>query len=117
MYWEIPPADTRAESDEKLLDQAERGVEQEPTVRRVVRKTPITVSNFRGVEIEYIATDGGTYVARLIVADSRLYGVVGGGRFVQPGNDNIRRFLDSFTIIDLNLRPNAPPPVFRGRQK
>jgi hypothetical protein len=105
MYWDILPAKARAQADEALLDSAEQGVEQEPEVRRIVRKETITVSGFHGREIEYVATDGGTYIGRFIVADSRLYALVGGGRFVHPGNVNVRRFLDSFAVTDPKLRP------------
>jgi hypothetical protein len=105
MYWDIPPANVRAQADQVLLDAAERGVEEEPEVQRIVRKQAITVSGFPGLEIEYVATDGGTYIGRFIVADSRLYALVGGGRFVHPGNANIRRFLDSFVVTDPQLRP------------
>jgi hypothetical protein len=103
MYWDIPPAAARVETDKKLLDAAVKAMETDPEVRRVVRDVPITVSDFAGREVEYVATDGGTYIGRFVIADSRLYGVVGGGRFVHPGNANVRRFLDSFAVTDPKL--------------
>ena len=109
MYYDIAPADFRMQTDEMLLAEAERGVEHEAEVERIVRKEPITVSGFKGLEIEYVATDGGTYIGRFIVANNRLYTLVGGGRFVSPGNANIRRFLDSFTIIQPNPAPELAP--------
>ena len=110
MYWDIPPGDQRAESDDKLLDEAARGIKDEPVVRTVVRQEPRVVSGFPAREIEYVATDGGTYLCRVVVAEGRLYAVVGGGRFVRPGNANIRRYLDSFEVTSGNQHPRKPPP-------
>ena len=116
MYYDVPPADFRMQTDEMLLAEAERGLEHEAEVESVVRKQPITVSGFKGVEMEYIATDGGTYICRFIVANNRIYSLVGGGRFVSSGNANVRRFLDSFTINQPKPAPELaprrqPPPV------
>lgn len=109
MYYDIPAATVRVKTDEMLLAEAERGVEREAEVESIVRKQSIKVSGFKGKEIEYIAKDGGTYIGRIIVANDRLYTVVGGGRFVSPGNANIRRFLDSFTIVQTNPAPELAP--------
>ena len=108
-YRAIVPARQRVETDQQLLAEAERGIEREPEVQRIVSKKPITVSGFPGIEIEYVARDGGNYVARVIVADQRMYALVGGGRFVGPGNANVRRFLDSFAVTNARLQPKLPP--------
>lgn len=86
--------------DEAFLNEAVKALETETEVRSVVRKDPITVSGFPGREVEYVASDGGTYVARLVIAENRFYRAVGGGRFVSPNNANIRRFLDSFAVTN-----------------
>jgi len=117
MYWDIPPANARAQTDQALLEAAEHGVAQEAEVQRIVRKESITVSGCPALEIEYLATDGGTYIARFIIANSRLYALVGGGRFVHPGNANIRRFLDSFAVTDPKLRPGPEFPARWGGRK
>jgi hypothetical protein len=98
-YMPILPRSARAESDEAILDQAIKEMRAEPGVR-VLRTEDITVSGFPAREIEYTADDGGNYVGRLVVADSRFYILVAGGRFVSAGNKNIRRFLDSFEVTD-----------------
>lgn len=117
MYWDILPARARAQADRMLLDAAERGIEEEPEVRRIVRKEAISVSGFPGMEIEYLATDGGTYIGRFIVADSRLFALVGGGRFVNPGNANVRRFLNSFAVTDPKLQREPERPARFGGRK
>jgi predicted Zn finger-like uncharacterized protein len=109
MYWDMPPANRRNRTDDDLLDEAVNGIKEEPVVRALVRQEPVVVSGFAGREIEYVATDGGTYICRVVVADSRLYSVIGGGRFARPGNANIRRFLDSFEVITAARLPQQPP--------
>ena len=103
-YGDMPPRNQRAVGDEALLDEAVRGMRTDGDVKRVVREEKITVSGFPAREVEFLATDGGTYTARVIVADTRLYIVIGGGRFVRPGNANVRRFLDSFKVTDLKMK-------------
>src|SRR5262245_14551983 len=106
-YADIAARNVRLQTDEALLDEAVRSIETEREVQRVVRKDPIGVCGFPGREIEFVSTDGGTYVARVIIADTRLYVLIGGGRFVGPNNANIRRFLDSFEITDKRLAGGA----------
>lgn len=92
----------RRMTDRDQLDQAVRVLQTNPTVR-VVNERPITVSGFPGREIEYTAGRNATYVLRLVVAEGRLYRVVAGGKSVRSGNDDVRRFLDSFQITDPKL--------------
>jgi hypothetical protein len=73
-------------------------------VKRVVREQKLAVSGFPAREVEFLGNDGGTYIARVVIADTRLYIVVGGGRFVRPGNANIRRFIDSFKVTDPKVK-------------
>ena len=114
MYWDVPPAAERKQTDEKLLDESVRGIEREPAVRNVVRQQAVVVSGRPGREIEYIATDGGTYICRVVVGEKRLYAAVGGGRFVRSDNANIRRFLDSFEVV---AEPEELPPVRRRKNE
>jgi hypothetical protein len=112
LYGEVLPRTLRAESDEDLIREAVRGMSQSPDVRRVVRDEAVAVSGFPGHEIEFEGTDGGTYVGRVVIADRRVFMVIGGGRFVRPKNANIRRFVDSFRVTDPTLKaadPLGPP--------
>lgn len=103
LHGDIPSRRLRAKDDDELLREAVNSMSTAPEVRRVVRNEAITVSGFPGREVEYVATDGGSYFARVVIADRKLYVLVGGGRFVRPGNANIRRFLDSFAVTDPTL--------------
>jgi hypothetical protein len=93
-YRDIP----RLANEEKALDDAVADMRNDGNVRQVIRSEPVTVSGFPGREVEFRGADGGIYVARIVVAGSRLYQVIGGGQFSKPGNPNVRRFLDSFEI-------------------
>jgi hypothetical protein len=44
-----------------------------------------------------------------VVADSRLYSVIGGGQFIKSGNANIRRFLDVIEATNSARLPQQPP--------
>jgi predicted Zn finger-like uncharacterized protein len=89
-----------AVAGQEALDEAVKGIRNEPDIRQVVRNEQLTVSGFAGREVEYLYSDGGTYVARIVITPQRLYIAVAGGRFVRPGNTNVRRFLDSFEVTD-----------------
>ncbi len=108
-YADILQRNQRRDQDEKLLDESVKEIESSPECRRVVRNERLTVSGFPARELELVGKDGGTYVLRMVVADSRYYMVIGGGRSVRPGNENVRRFLNSFEVTDPKLRP-APKP-------
>jgi hypothetical protein len=108
-YADVEPRHLRARSDEQILREVVQEMTKDPEVVRVSRDVPITVSGHPGREVEFITDDGGTYLARLVVADRKVYIVIGGGRFVKSGNANIRRFVDSFQVTSANPAPNAPP--------
>jgi hypothetical protein len=97
-YLELPPAGQRLLTDQQMLDEVTHRMESDPEIKKMVRNDPIKVSGYPGREIEYLYEDGGTYVGRIVITNRRMYIVVGGGRFVRPGNKNLRRFLDSFQI-------------------
>lgn len=104
-YADIPPRNQRARKDERLLDESVQEIESSPDCRRVVRNEPLTVSGFPARELEVVGKDGGTYMLRIVVADSRYFIAIGGGRSVHAENANIRRFLNSFQVTDPKLRP------------
>jgi hypothetical protein len=107
VYIDISPAGQRAVDDEAALDAAVKEMRADPEAR-VVREDRVKVSGFPGREVESLYSDGGTYVTRFVVADRRFYVLITGGRFVRPGNANVRRFLDSFEVTD-------PPANGAGR--
>jgi hypothetical protein len=109
-YGEVTPKFARAASDDQILREMVQALSTNPE-SRVLRDTPITVSGFPGREVEFAETDGGTNLARVVLADRRVYVVMGGGRFVKTGNPNIRRFVDSFKVNNTNPFPNGVPPT------
>jgi hypothetical protein len=70
---------------------------------RLIRNEPITVNGFSGREIEFQAKETGWHTARVIVADTRVYLVIGGGGMAQPNDSDVRRFLNSFEITEPEL--------------
>lgn len=107
-YMPLPPAGARGRTDDAILDELVREMQADPEIKRVVRNERITVSGFPAREIEYVYEDNGTYIGRMVITDRFLYTAVGGGRFVRPGNANVRRFLNSFEVTD-----KAPNRFFR----
>jgi hypothetical protein len=54
-------------------------------------------------EIVLLNREGENYVVRIIIADTRMYILLVGGRMTQPGEDNIQRFFTSFSITNEEL--------------
>jgi hypothetical protein len=106
VYVDVPPPGLRARADEDLLDGAVNELRTDPECR-LLRADPVTVSGFPGREVEFVADDGGTYVARFLIADRTFYVITAGGRFAHPGNANVRRFIDSFEVTDPPARGAA----------
>jgi hypothetical protein len=99
-YNDLPARAARGRTDEQLLAESVKSLENDPECRRILRNEPVHVSGFPGREVEFRGRDGGTYTVMLVVAERRFYAVIAGGRFVRPGNSNIKRFLQSFKITD-----------------
>jgi hypothetical protein len=102
-YRDVPANERRGNSDKQLLDGAVQGMTQDGDTR-VLSQKDVTVSGCAARELELRERSGGWFMARVIIADSRVYVLVAGGRFAQPGNENVRRFLDSFEITDPKLK-------------
>ncbi len=102
VYRDIPPIMGRWINEEQVLDEIVKELEKDKEVL-ILHKEPITVNGFPGREVEFRSTDGGVYVARFIIADTRIYTLLGGGQYAKQNNPNVRRFLDSFEITDPNL--------------
>jgi predicted Zn finger-like uncharacterized protein len=91
-------------SDDEILTQQVTGLTTGRDVRNVGPITAIEVGGFPGREFQYEARNGGTYTGRVVVADTRVYVLLAGGRFTRPDSENVRRFLDSFEITDPQLQ-------------
>ncbi len=118
--------------DEDILDDAVTGLEEDEPGVVILRDNPTTVSGFPAREVVFTHSDGGTYVCRIVVADTRLYIVTAGGPNMDTdGNERTRRFLDSFEVTDARLmakqkqqamlkdfvRPGAEPDHKRPRDR
>ncbi|MBY0457498.1 MAG: hypothetical protein K2V38_09195, partial [Gemmataceae bacterium] len=84
----------------KQLDAAVEGIRAGQDVASVVGSRDVSVGPFPAREVEYTTHDGALFVARVVVAEGRVYVVVAGGQFTKAGNANVRRFLDSFEVTD-----------------
>jgi predicted Zn finger-like uncharacterized protein len=100
IYTDIDAAKRRVMTADAILDEAIAGMAGGLPGARVVRQAPVTVSGFPGREVVIDAPGHGTAVGRVVLAESRLYVVVSGGRFADPDGVRARRFLDSFEITD-----------------
>ncbi|VTR90977.1 : Laminin_G_3 [Gemmata massiliana] len=104
VYGDTLPAGQQFGTDQQQIDEAVKGMQSTGDVRAVLSQKNITVGGFPAREVEFSAKSGGWYVSRIVVADGRVYVVIAGGRFARPGNENARRFLDSFEITDPRLK-------------
>jgi hypothetical protein len=100
---DLPAGGNGPQADRQVIEAAVRVFETGADVARVARNEPLTVSGFPAREVEVLMKGGGTVVTRVVLADSRLYVVTAGGRSVRSGNARVRRFLDSFEVIDPKL--------------
>ena len=107
VYGDIPVADQQFGNDKARMDEAVNAMKTDGEVRAVLGQKDIIVGGFPAREVEFSAKSGGWFVARVIIADGRVYVLVAGGRFARSGNENARRFLDSFEITDPKLKTVA----------
>lgn len=115
-YHEVPPPGHRLADDPYLAVQVKL-IESNSGVRRILRNEPITVTGFPAREVEFLATNGGIYVLRLVITDTRAYRLVAGGKSVQSGDANVRYFLDSFAITDPKLLAAGKERAAQRRRK
>lgn len=104
VYGDIPPHERRFGTDKQRMDDAVKAMKESGEVGALLRQKDITVGGFPAREVEFSTTGGGWYISRIIIADGRVYVLVAGGRFAKPGNENARRFMDSFEITDPKLK-------------
>jgi hypothetical protein len=102
-YRDLP--DGPRQTDDQILDDEIKRVLGEP--RQARPADPIDVGGFPGREFEYRAKGGAVYRGRVILAGTRVYVLLAGGRFTEPDDENVRRFLESFEVTDPNLADEA----------
>lgn len=99
VYADIAPKVRRTNTDEEILDSAVEGMKNAKPGPVVRASKAVTVSGFPGRELE-LQVDGQKLLARVVVADTRLYTIVAGGPLARRGEDRLRRFVDSFKLND-----------------
>jgi len=102
IYQDIKPTKERIATDEQELDERVKKLRDGMKAERLLRNDSITVNGFSAREIEFQA-ETGWHTARVIVADTRVYIILAGGGMAQPGDPEVRQFLDSFKITDPKL--------------
>ena len=111
VYTDIDPPDRRFQPDEAILTEAVRGFQTDTPGTRVVRDTRVTVSGHPGREVVFTHASEGTWIARMVVANNRLYILIAGGVGMSTdGNTRVRRFLDSFVVTNHVAPPQNEPP-------
>ncbi|MBP3958058.1 hypothetical protein J8F10_22620 [Gemmata sp. G18] len=90
VYGDIPVADQQFGNDKARMDEAVNAMKTDGEVRAVLGQKDIIVGGFPAREVEFSAKSGGWFVARVIIADGRVYVLVAGGRFARSGNENAR---------------------------
>lgn len=102
IYRDIDSTKDRTTTDEQELEAQVATLQKVMKSERLLRNDGITVNGFSGREIEFQA-ETGWHTARIIVADTRVYIVLVGGGMAQPGDAEVKQFLDSFKITDPKL--------------
>ncbi|HEY1192482.1 MAG TPA: LamG-like jellyroll fold domain-containing protein, partial [Gemmata sp.] len=98
------------------IDAAVEGMKTSGEMGSVLSQKDIVVDGFPGRELELSARDGGYYGARIIVAETRLYILIAGGKWVERGEPNVRRFLDSFAVTDPRLKASGERRLAAAKQ-
>jgi hypothetical protein len=108
VMWIDFPGPRRGESDEEVIDLFVRGARQGVFLGDVTPGAWLTVDGFKARDV-LVTNMGNSALARVVVADSRLYVLMAGSK--EPLTDpTVRRFLDSFRITEPRLvggRPRA----------
>ena len=110
IYSDIDPPVRRTMTDDQIIDETVKGLLTDEPGSKLRRSTPVVVSGFPAREVVFDGPDGSA-MARVVVADTRLYVVIAGGPGGSAENERVRRFLDSFRVTDKKLLDAA------GRKK
>ncbi len=103
IYRDIKSTKERLKTDDQELDERVEKLRKGLNAEQLLRNESITVGGFPGREIEFQTKGNRWYVARVIVADTRVYIVLVGGGMAHPDDADVRRFLDSFEITEPKL--------------
>jgi hypothetical protein len=78
---------------------------------REVRRESVQLGPYPGKQLViYIPQAGGHMISRCYLAGGRLYITMCGGSGYDASHKDVRRFLDSFEILDAGTPPAEPPP-------
>jgi hypothetical protein len=102
VYRDIKSTKERGGADEQELDARVEKIRNAMQAEQIAQTKEITIAGFPGREIAFQAKTG-WHMARVVVADTRVYIVLAGGGMAQPGDPDLQRFLDSFEITDAKL--------------
>jgi hypothetical protein len=99
--------------DEAALDETIKALEKE-TNGRVLKQTPKRVNNYPAREVVIDQPGEQIHHCLIVLTKSRLYvATVSGLMLDSEGNERVRRFLDSFQVVN----PNPNPNPWRGNAK
>lgn len=114
VYGDLPPGPRGPADDDRILNAALEGIKNAQPPGRVISEKPITVSGFRGREVE-LRIGEQRRLARIVLTPRRIYTVIAGGPFTDPDDANVRRFIDSFKITEPR-RPELEPDPDKWQQ-
>lgn len=109
IYFDLDPLTRTVRTDEEILTDAVQGLRGGHAMAEVLQETPVKVSGFPAKELVISYPEGVICVARVVIADTRMYVVVAGGHKGSADNPRFRRFLDSFEVTDPKLLKRANP--------
>jgi hypothetical protein len=99
-YWDWLPAQRRVMGDDQLLDEFVTKTVADANGRLANPAKEHMVSGFPARDFKFRDKKGGRHVARLVVADDRIYLLMVSGRFSEPAREHVKHFFDSFEITD-----------------
>jgi hypothetical protein len=104
VWGNAPTQRNRVATDEQTIDGAIQGIQNAlPANASIERGEMSTVNGCPSRDVTVIVPGAGEMVIRFVVADSRLYMVVAGGRGGKADHPDVRRVIDSFEITDPKL--------------
>lgn len=102
LYKDIASAERRRGNGSEAIDEAVKEFEAAGFVKHGQAKES-EMYGYPGVELQFRSMQGGSYITRIIVVDTRLYVLLAGGQMGYPEEENIKRFFGSFSVTDEKL--------------
>jgi hypothetical protein len=115
VYKDLEPAEKKQLSERQILDRAVKDFTGFPGNRKQGDAKTLEVSGFPAREFNLQVGDEGSYVVRIVVADSRVYAIIAGNRFGRMDVENLQRFINSFQITDQKLLAASGERAERGQ--